>query len=78
MALFTLGKHRLPPSSREVKGQLSEAAGELFVHLLLLSNMVTSEGEANQALMNFISLRNTVSDGSVWRGECSSNPECRD
>lgn len=68
MALFTLGKHRLPPSSREVKGQLSEAAGELFVHLLLLSNMVTSEGEADQALMNFISLRNTVSDGSVWRG----------
>lgn len=78
MALFTLGKHRLPPSSCEVKGQLPEAAGELFVHRLLLSNMVTSEGEADQALMNFISLRNTVSDGSVWRGECSSNPECRD
>ena len=55
MALFTLGKHRLPPSSREAKGQLPEAAGEPLVHGLLLSNTVMSEGQADQALLNSIS-----------------------
>lgn len=55
MALFTLGKYRLPPSYREAKGQLPEAAGKPFVYRLLLSDMVMSEGQADQALMNSVS-----------------------
>lgn len=48
MALFTLGKHCLPPSSPEGNSS-QEAAEQPFVHWLLQNDTVMSEVKPNQA-----------------------------